>query len=200
MNAAAWRRAKAEIGARPTNCWKESVMRPPALQCIPNRSIRRGGLASGRDRPARADGRLGPPALYGDRHPRRARSDGVGRAPPRRRRGVTPRRVRRGHRPRRRRGRVARSLLFEVHWLDPASMVAAALLLVTASALASYLPARRATSVDPAVVLRGLSRTPWLRWSSLLSTKRGLPPCYQLTRPRVVPGIQRAAYSGCEVR
>ena len=50
--------------------------------------------------------------------------------------------------------RVARSLLFEVHWLDPASMVAAALLLVTASALASYLPARRATSVDPAVVLR----------------------------------------------
>jgi putative ABC transport system permease protein len=50
--------------------------------------------------------------------------------------------------------RLARALLFEVHWLDPASMVAAALLLVGASALASYLPARRATSVDPVVTLR----------------------------------------------
>jgi ABC-type antimicrobial peptide transport system permease subunit len=49
---------------------------------------------------------------------------------------------------------VVRALLFEVHWLDPTSMVAAALLLVAASALASYLPARRATRVDPATVLR----------------------------------------------
>jgi putative ABC transport system permease protein len=50
--------------------------------------------------------------------------------------------------------RLLRALLFEVHWLDPASMVAAALLLVGGSALASYLPARRATSVDPVIVLR----------------------------------------------
>ncbi|PYQ05934.1 MAG: hypothetical protein DMF83_13800 [Acidobacteria bacterium] len=50
--------------------------------------------------------------------------------------------------------RVVRALLFEVHWLDPTSMVAAALLLVGASALASYLPARRATRVDPVIMLR----------------------------------------------
>jgi putative ABC transport system permease protein len=50
--------------------------------------------------------------------------------------------------------RVVRALLFEVHSLDPTSMVAAALLLVGASALSSYLPARRATRVDPAIVLR----------------------------------------------
>jgi predicted permease len=50
--------------------------------------------------------------------------------------------------------RVVRALLFEVHWLDPTSMVAAALLLVGAAALASYLPARRATRVDPVIMLR----------------------------------------------
>jgi putative ABC transport system permease protein len=50
--------------------------------------------------------------------------------------------------------RVLRALLFEVHWLDPASMVAAASLLVGAAALASYLPARRATKVDPVTMLR----------------------------------------------
>ena len=44
--------------------------------------------------------------------------------------------------------------LVEVHWLDPASMLAAAVLLVGAAALASYLPARRATRVDPAILLR----------------------------------------------
>ena len=50
--------------------------------------------------------------------------------------------------------RVLRGLLFDVHPLDPASMLGAALLLVGASALASYLPARRATRVDPLAVLR----------------------------------------------
>jgi predicted permease len=50
--------------------------------------------------------------------------------------------------------RVLRALLFEVHWLDPASMVTAASLLVGAAALASYLPARRATKVDPVTMLR----------------------------------------------
>jgi predicted permease len=50
--------------------------------------------------------------------------------------------------------RVLRGLLFAVHPLDPASMLGAAALLVGASALACYLPARRATRVDPLTVLR----------------------------------------------
>jgi putative ABC transport system permease protein len=50
--------------------------------------------------------------------------------------------------------RLLRSLLFDVHPLDPASMLGAALLLVGASALAAYLPARRAARVDPLSVLR----------------------------------------------
>jgi putative ABC transport system permease protein len=50
--------------------------------------------------------------------------------------------------------RLLRGLLFEVHPLDPATMLAAALLLVGASALASYLPARRVTRVNPIALLR----------------------------------------------
>ncbi len=45
-------------------------------------------------------------------------------------------------------------LLFDVRPLDPTSLLAAALLLVGASALASYLPARRAARVDPVAMLR----------------------------------------------
>jgi len=50
--------------------------------------------------------------------------------------------------------RALRALLFEVQPLDPTALLAAALLLVGASALASYLPARRATRVDPITLLR----------------------------------------------
>jgi predicted permease len=50
--------------------------------------------------------------------------------------------------------RMLRGLLYGVGLLDPVSLGAAVLLLVGASALAGFLPARRATRVDPVVVLR----------------------------------------------
>lgn len=50
--------------------------------------------------------------------------------------------------------RVLEDLLFEVHPLDVPAMVTAALLVVGASAVACYLPARRAMRVDPVVALR----------------------------------------------
>jgi putative ABC transport system permease protein len=50
--------------------------------------------------------------------------------------------------------RLLRGLLFGVHALDPVSLLAAALLLVAAAALASYVPARRAMGVNPIALLR----------------------------------------------
>jgi putative ABC transport system permease protein len=50
--------------------------------------------------------------------------------------------------------RLLRGFLYDVHPLDPAVMLAAGLLVVGASALASYLPARHATRVDPVAMLR----------------------------------------------
>jgi predicted permease len=50
--------------------------------------------------------------------------------------------------------RLLQGLLYGVHPLDPISLLAAALLLVAVSGFASYLPARRATRVDPMVALR----------------------------------------------
>jgi len=47
-----------------------------------------------------------------------------------------------------------RSLLYDVQPLDPAAMLSAAVLLIGVSGLASYLPARRATSMDPIAALR----------------------------------------------
>lgn len=47
-----------------------------------------------------------------------------------------------------------RGMLFEVDPLDPSTTIGAALLLVAASALASYLPVRRATRVDAVAMLR----------------------------------------------
>jgi ABC-type antimicrobial peptide transport system permease subunit len=54
--------------------------------------------------------------------------------------------------------RALRGLLFGVDPLDPVSLLGAALLLLVAAALACDLPARRASSVDPATVLRGKLR------------------------------------------
>ncbi len=50
--------------------------------------------------------------------------------------------------------RLLRGLLYGVEPLDPATLLATALLLVIASSLASYLPARRAARVDPVTLLR----------------------------------------------
>jgi predicted permease len=50
--------------------------------------------------------------------------------------------------------RVMTSLLFDVSPVDPLTYVGVALLLMTATLLASYLPARRISRVDPAVAMR----------------------------------------------
>jgi ABC-type antimicrobial peptide transport system permease subunit len=50
--------------------------------------------------------------------------------------------------------RVIRSLLYNVTPTDPLSFGGVTLFLVAIAVLASYLPARRATNVDPIVALR----------------------------------------------
>jgi putative ABC transport system permease protein len=50
---------------------------------------------------------------------------------------------------------VLRALLFEVSATDPATIAAVGAVLLGAALLASWLPARRATTVSPAEVLRG---------------------------------------------
>jgi predicted permease len=52
-------------------------------------------------------------------------------------------------------GRVLTALLYEVSPTDPATLVAVAVTLLAAAGAASWLPARRATTVSPAEVLRG---------------------------------------------
>jgi hypothetical protein len=51
--------------------------------------------------------------------------------------------------------RLMNSLLFGVSALDPVTYVAAALILAIAAGLASYVSARRASALDPVVVLKG---------------------------------------------
>jgi ABC-type antimicrobial peptide transport system permease subunit len=50
--------------------------------------------------------------------------------------------------------RLMKSLLFGISPLDPFTYIAVPLMLGAAAALASYLPARRAASIDPVVALR----------------------------------------------
>jgi putative ABC transport system permease protein len=50
--------------------------------------------------------------------------------------------------------RAVRTLLYEVSPTDPLTFVSVPVVLATVAALASWLPARRATRVDPTVALR----------------------------------------------
>jgi putative ABC transport system permease protein len=50
--------------------------------------------------------------------------------------------------------RLVESLLYELPPRDPRTLAGAALVMLIASALAGYLPARRASKVDPLVALR----------------------------------------------
>ena len=51
-------------------------------------------------------------------------------------------------------GRAIRGLLFDVGAADPVTFSAVLALLALVALLAGYLPARRATKVDPAIALR----------------------------------------------
>jgi ABC-type antimicrobial peptide transport system permease subunit len=51
-------------------------------------------------------------------------------------------------------GQLLHSILYGVNSIEPVVLVTAPLLLLAASLLASYIPARRATRVDPTVALR----------------------------------------------
>lgn len=52
-------------------------------------------------------------------------------------------------------GRLIQSQLFGVEPWDPGSLAASAVLLLAATAVAGYLPARRAAGVDPVETLKG---------------------------------------------
>ncbi|HEY9226792.1 MAG TPA: FtsX-like permease family protein, partial [Gemmatimonadaceae bacterium] len=51
-------------------------------------------------------------------------------------------------------GRLLASQLFGVSWIDPMSLAAASVALLAAAAIAAFLPARRASRIDPVRALR----------------------------------------------
>jgi putative ABC transport system permease protein len=50
--------------------------------------------------------------------------------------------------------RLMRNLLYEIHPNDPATLVTVSVLLAAVAVIAIFIPARRATKVDPTVALR----------------------------------------------
>jgi hypothetical protein len=59
--------------------------------------------------------------------------------------------------------RLLLGLLYDVHPLDLTALLTAGLLVVSTTALASYLPARRAMRVDPVAMLRAIECSAWPR-------------------------------------
>jgi len=51
-------------------------------------------------------------------------------------------------------GRLMKTMLYQVNAVDPAALSAVAAVLLLCALLACYIPARRATQVDPMVALR----------------------------------------------
>jgi ABC-type antimicrobial peptide transport system permease subunit len=52
-------------------------------------------------------------------------------------------------------GRLISSILFQISPTDPVALIISSLIMGTTALIAGYLPARRASRVDPAVALRG---------------------------------------------
>ncbi len=57
-------------------------------------------------------------------------------------------------------GRLMKTILYQVNALDPAAISAVTAVLLLSALLACYIPARRATQVDPMVALRDESTSP----------------------------------------
>ena len=51
-------------------------------------------------------------------------------------------------------GKIIQSLLFDIEPTDPATLLFVSVIMLVTTAVASYIPARRVTWVDPIVVLR----------------------------------------------
>jgi ABC-type antimicrobial peptide transport system permease subunit len=52
-------------------------------------------------------------------------------------------------------GRLLSTLLFDVHPFDAQTIAVTSLIVLATGAIAAYIPARRASSVDPLMVIRG---------------------------------------------